>query len=143
VKLLRPTWTVVGALAAVMLALGACGGSGDSISSSASTSADASAQDAQAEATARTAQTVMETYATDQGGSYAGADTKALTQIEPKLDVSSINVTANSSAYSVTVNSDSGNTFTVARNSSGATKFICTDAGVGNCPASGDWGTKP
>src|SRR5919202_7041536 len=43
------------------------------------------AQDAEAKSTVKTAQTAMETYATDNNGSYANADRAKLKAIEPTL----------------------------------------------------------
>src|SRR5688500_5342847 len=43
------------------------------------------ARDADAKSAVRTAQTAMETYATDNGGSYAGADPADLVAIESTL----------------------------------------------------------
>jgi type IV pilus assembly protein PilA len=43
------------------------------------------ASDASAKSQVRTAQTAMETYATDHGGSYAGATLAALQEYEPAL----------------------------------------------------------
>src|SRR5215211_2216927 len=43
------------------------------------------AKDSDAKASVRTAQTAMETYSTDNEGSYGGADDTALEAIEPTL----------------------------------------------------------
>ena len=55
------------------------------------------AKDADAKAAARTAQTAIETYATDNGGAYTGADAADLIAIESTLSdfgAGAINVTA-------------------------------------------------
>ena len=44
------------------------------------------ARDADAKAAVRTAQTAIETYATDNGGEYTGADAAALNDIEPTIE---------------------------------------------------------
>jgi hypothetical protein len=136
------------------IVLGGCGDSGDSTSSGASgasgatgaassgSTASVPAQDAEAEATARTAQTTMEVYATDNGGSYAGVKLADLVKFDPKLENgSSLEVTGDSTSYSITATSESGGEFTIARDASGKTTFSCTPEGQGNCPSSGDWGS--
>ena len=106
----------------------------------------AKAQDAEAKSTAKTAQTALETYSTDNNGSYVGATQAKLKTIEPTLSsaTSGTNaisaLTVNAKDYSLTVTSASGNTFSVARASSGALTHPCTVAGDGGCPSSGSWG---
>ena len=94
--------------------------------------------DADAQTQARTAQTAIETFATDNGGQYAGATPEALQQIEPTL-TAPLTVDGQASTYSVTAESETGTTFTVARDPSGLTAFTCSSPGEGNCPDSGDW----
>lgn len=103
------------------------------------------AQDSDAKAMARTAQTAIETYATDNGGSYAGATPAILQGLEPTIDTAGTNqVTvpaATSNSYTVTAKSaGSGGTrtFTIGRTAGGAFTFTCTPVG-GGCPAGG-WG---
>lgn len=96
------------------------------------------AQDSDAKAMARTAQTAMETYATDNGGSYTGATVAALDAIEPTIDSTvSIVGTPNSTDYTVRATSVTGRTFDVVR-AGGTFTFPCNPAG-GGCPAAG-WG---
>jgi type IV pilus assembly protein PilA len=98
------------------------------------------ANDADAKAGARTAQTAMETYSTDNDGSYAGATVAILEGIEETLtDVNVTNVTTTADDYSITVTSDTGNTFSIARSAAGATTYSCTVSGEGGCPTSGEW----
>jgi hypothetical protein len=132
-------WTVLGALAAVVVTLAACGDSGESTTAPTDTTANAQAQDAEAEATVRTAVAAIETYAVDNGGDYAGADIEQLAQIEPTLESASIDVTADATSYSLTVESASGNTFTIARDAKGEAAYTCAEPGAGDCPASGRW----
>src|SRR5215218_3617843 len=74
------------------------------------------AQDAEAKSTVKTAQTALETYATDNNGSYAGADRSKLKTIEPTLSSATsgsnsiTTLTVASTAYTITVTSASGNT---------------------------------
>ncbi|HKJ36142.1 MAG TPA: prepilin-type N-terminal cleavage/methylation domain-containing protein, partial [Solirubrobacterales bacterium] len=79
------------------------------------------ARDADAKVGARTAQTAMETYATDNGGSYAGAaaDGADLKTIEEVLNDFTITVASTDDTYTVTVDSDTGNDFSIARAADG------------------------
>ena len=116
------------------------GGGGESSSGSAETLTAAEIQqaDADAQSQARTAQTAIETFATDNGGQYARATPESLQQIESTL-TAPLTVDAQASTYSVTAESESGTTFTVARDPAGLTAFACSPPGEGNCPVSGDW----
>ena len=105
------------------------------------------AQDAEAKSVAKTAQTSLETYATDNGGSYTGATRAGLKTIEPTLSsatsgANTISVlTVASSAYTITVTSGSGNTFSIVRGSTGSLTYPCGTAGAGGCPSgTGGWG---
>jgi type IV pilus assembly protein PilA len=103
------------------------------------------ARDADAKVGARTAQTAMETYATDHGGSYGTvpADTEAaLIVIEPTLAADDLTVAyPEDEAYSVTYDSTSGNTFTITVNTDGVGSASCATPGVDGCPspAPGNW----
>lgn len=96
--------------------------------------------DAQAKAAARTAQTAIETYATDNGGDYTGATAEALEKIEPTLEDADLADPTGLSpdSYLVSVKSDTGTDFTIERDG-GTVKFDCSDPGVGGCPTGGDW----
>lgn len=110
------------------------------------------ARDADAKSGVRTAQTAMETYATDNGGSYTGADATDLRNIEQTLNdtnLSAVSPNAAGDGYTVTATSDTGNTFSIRRfgdsddtaaNPPGTVLFSCTATGVDGCPSSGDWG---
>jgi type IV pilus assembly protein PilA len=116
------------------------------------------ARDADAKAAARTAQTAIETYATDNQGSYDGADTAALRGIEETLNGAALAVnvsgsngtattTADDTSYRVSVTSDTGNVFWIDRvGGSGVVTLECTDAETAGCPAdtgtdgNGNWG---
>ena len=99
------------------------------------------ARDADAKAAARTAQTAMETYATDNNGSYANADAGALQAIEPTLNDAQISVdSADQDSYQITATSTTGNTFTIIRDDDGRTSFTCQTENEGGCPAGGNWG---
>jgi type IV pilus assembly protein PilA len=97
------------------------------------------ARDADAKASVRSSQTAIESFATDQNGSYVGASVERLQDIEPTLEGADLAVTdLSGSGYTVTVTSDTDNTFTITRDG-GTFTYPCTTAGDGGCPASGDW----
>jgi len=98
------------------------------------------ARDADSKAAVRTAQTAIESYATDNGGSYAGADAAKLIAIEPTLsDGNLTTVTGNgTTGYTLKSTSDTANVFEITR-AGGTTDLKCTTAGKGGCPPSGDW----
>jgi type IV pilus assembly protein PilA len=98
--------------------------------------------DAAAKAQARTAQTAIETYATDHHGEYVGANKAELQVIEPTLnDTSSATLgetTAEANKYKVTSTSKSGNTFTIERNENGEVVRSCAEV-KGGCLAGKVW----
>jgi type IV pilus assembly protein PilA len=105
------------------------------------------ANDASAKELARTAQTTMETAATDNNGSYALMTSNAeLQKIEPTIPIVAGGNAAYLSAalgsatgYAVTATAGtSGDTFTIT-NASGAITRTCLPVGKGGCPASGNW----
>jgi type IV pilus assembly protein PilA len=106
------------------------------------------ANDASAKELARTAQTTMETAATDNNGSYAlMTEPKELQAIEKSIPIAEVNNSAYLSAatgtaktYTVTATAGvSGDTYTIARNESGEFTRTCAPAGEAGCPASGKW----
>jgi prepilin-type N-terminal cleavage/methylation domain-containing protein len=109
------------------------------------------ARDADAKALARTAQTAMETYATDNGGSYASATPALLIAIEESLneanggtgaeDGDALTVVSNADTYTVTVASaNTPNTFSIARAANGSVSFTCgPNPPNDGCPTGGNW----
>ncbi len=99
------------------------------------------AKDADAKADARTAQTAVETYATDHGGSYAGVDAAKVKLIEPTLNDASIVVTPNAGGdeYTIASTSKTNNVFTIARTTPGNTALTCVAVGKAGCPDNGKW----
>jgi type IV pilus assembly protein PilA len=111
------------------------------------------ANDATAKENAHTAQTAMETYATDNNGSYVGANVAGLVALESTLGNlgARLAVTGSggagaptASGYRVTVTAQTTNdTFSIDRNG-GTLTYPCTvPAGAtdrGGCPAGGTWG---
>jgi type IV pilus assembly protein PilA len=113
------------------------------------------AKDADAKSATRTAQTAMETFATDNNGKYTGVAVGDLTDIEPTLNDVGGNLTlpaaATDNTYTVQVESDTSNAnlFQISRAADGTTTLRCgTTAGVppgdpgeDGCPSTGDWGS--
>jgi len=112
------------------------------------------AKDSNAKEGSRTAQTAMETCATDNGGSYAACTTVAqLTAIEPTLNDYGANLTIvgtpTATTYTVQVKSTGadGNLFQIIRTSTGTIDYKCgttagtppTVPGKAGCPSSGNW----
>jgi type IV pilus assembly protein PilA len=101
------------------------------------------AKDADAKSTVRTMQTSMESCATGNGGSYAaaGCPVSALTTIEPTLTGKTIAITSQASnAYEIKATSTTGNTFSIARATTGALTYPCTAAKAGaGCPSGLFW----
>jgi type IV pilus assembly protein PilA len=98
--------------------------------------------DAQAKAAVRTAQTAIETYATENGGKYtegAVAMDVVLEGIEPTLEEADLTVTPGDETYTVSVASDTGTSFSIARTAAEGVVFDCTDETKGGCPTGGDW----
>jgi len=84
----------------------------------------------------------METYASDNRGSYAGADNAALQAIEPTLsNADGLSASGGEDGYEITVTSDSDNTFTIQRDApSGSITYSCQTQGKAGCPSDGNWG---
>jgi type IV pilus assembly protein PilA len=106
------------------------------------------ANDASAKELARTAQTTMETAATDNNGSYALVTSNTdLAAIEKTIPTTEVNGAAylseavgSATGYKVvaTAGKSSGNTFTIT-NTAGAITRTCTAGGKGGCPVSEKW----
>ena len=106
------------------------------------------ANDASAKELARTAQTTMETAATDNNGSYVlMTEPKKLQEIEKSIPIAEVNGGAYLSAaagtaktYTVTATAGvTGSTYTIARGESSEITRTCAPAGEAGCPASGKW----
>ncbi len=111
------------------------------------------AGDAQAKSAVRTAETAMETWATEHGGHYeteAGAapTSTELHEIEPTLidEAGADNaITVNEGGeetFEVTSTSGTGNTFSIAREEGGVINFDCEPENAekrGGCPSNGNW----
>src|SRR5688572_7002875 len=99
------------------------------------------AHDSEAKAFARAAATAMETYGTDNGGSYNAATPIALAAIETTIDAGVLTIdNAVDDSYRLTVVSDAGNSFTIERQANGSHLYECAVPATGGCPAGGNWG---
>ncbi len=100
------------------------------------------AGDAKAKEYAHSAQVAMETYATENGGSYVGAEVgsgKNLNKIEPTLNSAELSLgTLSSTGYEIKSKSSTGNSFNI-KNEAGTLKFECTTEKTGGCPSGGKW----
>src|SRR5688500_3820810 len=107
------------------------------------------AKDADAKAAARTAQTAMETVATDHpDGLYRNADDTAVTagdlvdiestlaEVEADLTVT---VPADGESYTVAVGSETDNEFSIIRAADGSVTYPCTVGGTAGCPYNDLW----
>jgi type IV pilus assembly protein PilA len=102
------------------------------------------ATDAQAKAAVRTAETAIETYATENGGSYVGATALKLSEIEPTLQTAGNNkIEAPSNLgtkkFKVESVSATGVKFSIERLENGTVDFDCSSHGASGCPSTGDW----
>jgi type IV pilus assembly protein PilA len=103
------------------------------------------AQDAQAKVQARTAETAMETAATDKNGEYTGVTTVRLEEIEPTLKDHSqatpaVVGTPTATEYEVSsTETSTGNVFKIKRLASGEFERKCTTEKTGACPPKGSW----
>jgi type IV pilus assembly protein PilA len=91
------------------------------------------AYDSSAKTMAQTAQTTMETWATENNGEYTGGSATKLKEIEPSLNIVAstsepVLTTSNLSANTYTVTAKAANTgdeFSVVRESTGNVKHTC------------------
>lgn len=98
------------------------------------------ATDGAAKVQVRTAQTAIETYKTDAGGSYEGVDIAALREIEPTLSDADLTIEeAGRSTYRLRARSATGQWFEIQRLATGTAAYECGSAGAGGCPTGGAW----
>jgi type IV pilus assembly protein PilA len=119
------------------------------------------AKDADAKEQVRTAQTAIETYATDHDGVYDSGtiDDTDLSAIEPVLNDVGTDLTVSTptgyagtptddadNSYTVTVTSDNDSQgvdameFSITRHGDGTLEYTCIEDGADGCPSGGDWG---
>ncbi len=93
------------------------------------------AYDSSAKTVAQTAQTAIETYATEHGGEYTGATRAELNKIEPSLNIANskeaelLETTVGKETYTVTAKAaNTGDEFAVKRLATGEVEHLCTSA---------------
>jgi type IV pilus assembly protein PilA len=98
------------------------------------------AYDSSAKTLAQTAQTAMETYATENNGEYTGGTAAKLKVIEPSINTSKTNeakleeTTVTSNEYTVTaVAANTGDKYSIKRNAAGELSHTCSSTKEG-CP---------
>jgi type IV pilus assembly protein PilA len=101
------------------------------------------AYDSSAKTLAQTAQTAMETYATESGEEYKGGTAAKLKEIEPSINTSNANeaklkeTTINSAGTEYKIEVEAANTkdvYTITREASGNLKHTCSSPGGTGCP---------
>jgi type IV pilus assembly protein PilA len=98
------------------------------------------AGDAKAKENLHTAQVAMETFSTEHGGSYEGAEISDLKNIEPSLNSApfvegATNFEAGEKSYKITMEGSSATQkFWITRETSGELLFECEEPGTGGCP---------
>jgi type IV pilus assembly protein PilA len=100
------------------------------------------AYDSSAKTVAQTAQTAMETYATENNGEYTGGTRKKLNEIEPSLNISKSNeaelkeTAVGTNTYTVTAKAaNTGDEYAVVRKANGEVEHTCTsNATTLGCP---------
>jgi type IV pilus assembly protein PilA len=105
------------------------------------------ANDASAESLARNAATAMETYATNNNGSYAGATAASLNAITPALNVTTSTTqpylnsttTGASSSYTIVAVSPTDTVNFTLTNTNGTETFTCSAPGTGACSSASTW----
>jgi type IV pilus assembly protein PilA len=104
------------------------------------------ANDASAESLARNAATAMETYATDNNGSYANSSAAQLAAITPALNTNTSNgqaylssASGNASSYTIVAESPTDTELFTLINNNGSETFSCSPAGAGSCSAGSTW----
>jgi type IV pilus assembly protein PilA len=103
------------------------------------------ATDSKAKEYAHSAEVAMETYATENGGTYKAPEGETLVDvaknIEPTLNGADLEIVSIESdkGYEATVTSDTENAFTIKRTANSETFLECTTKGNAGCPPSGKW----
>lgn len=87
--------------------------------------------DSDAKADARSVQTAEEAYAIDNNGSYTAtkADLEAIEGTITGIDAADLTLAVGANTYTITVDSKSGNSYTVTRAANGTVTNTCTGTG--------------
>jgi type IV pilus assembly protein PilA len=102
------------------------------------------ASDSSAKESAHSAQVALETFATDNNGSYAGANLAALQAIEPTVGTGGNVVTFPAPAptntdYQLRVTNTSTSHWFEIDKTANSIAFVCSPGGQGGCPTGGNW----
>ncbi len=104
------------------------------------------ANDASAESLARNAATAMETYATNNNGSYSNVNTSVLNSITPALNITSSATQAylssaggDATSYTIVAASPTDSANFTYKNVNGTPSFNCSPAGTGACSSASTW----
>ena len=109
------------------------------------------AYDSSAKTVAQTAQTAMETYATENNGEYTGGSAQKLNELEPSLNTTKANeaklkeTTVGTNTYTVTaVAANTGDEYSVVRKANGEVEHKCVSTSTllgcpGHTASSNSW----
>jgi hypothetical protein len=126
-------------LASAAIALTACGDGDGETTTSAEEAGEILSQDIEAQATVRTGLSAIEAYGGKRKG-YEGATEEALAEVEPLLADKDVTVDkADKEDWELSVESESGVTFTLRRTAGGTVEYLCSPPGKGRCDAGGKW----
>jgi hypothetical protein len=135
----QPLWSNADdAITSAKQRLNSLSGGGDAVAAAESEATQTEA-DAVAKEQIHLAQIAIETYATDREGSYEGATSAKLREIEPTLPSSFEVAEAGLDYFSMSVGSKGGDWFAIDREIGGELAFKCGEPGKAGCPASGEW----
>jgi type IV pilus assembly protein PilA len=96
------------------------------------------AQDANAKTSVVTASKAMAAYSTDKG-SFANANPDELAKLEPSLgQARNLTVDATATAFTVSVDSAAGGSFSLSHAATGEETRDCTQPGTGACASAAD-----
>lgn len=104
------------------------------------------AGDAKAKESAHSAQVALETYATDNNGSYEGATVAKLQKIEPTVEAESAAAGKqglklnglSATGYEIVSTSSNGHEFKI-KNAAGTMTYECSPKEKGGCPSTEKW----
>ena len=104
------------------------------------------AGDAKAKEYVHSAQVAMETWSTENGGSYAEGEEETLKETLERIEPTLSNATfveepeGGESTYKINIEGSNENQeFWVEREATGSETFGCNTAGEGGCPTTGEW----
>jgi type IV pilus assembly protein PilA len=101
------------------------------------------ASDSSAKESAHSAQVALETYASDNNGSYLNADLGKLQAIEPTVGTGGNTVSfvapPSANAYQLRVTNTTTNHYFEIDKTAATIDFVCDPPGQGGCPTTGKW----